>query len=149
MFELAQINIAKLIAPLDDPQIAEFVAGLAPINELADRSEGFVWRLKSEAGNTTTHSDDPLVIVNMSVWTSPEALRNFVYRSRHVEFYRKRSNWFEPPKASPYCLWWVPTGHRPTVAEGLQRLEHYQTHGPSQYAFWFQHLFPAPDLVLV
>ena len=151
MFELAEINIARLVAPLDDPRIAEFVAELASINALADTSEGFIWRLQSDAGNATdiVYSDDPFVIVNMSVWTSPESLKNFVYRSRHVEIYRKRAEWFEPPKAATYCLWWVPAGQRPTVAEGRRRLEHYQKHGPTQHAFWFQHLFPAPAAVLV
>jgi len=150
MFELAQINIARLLASLSGPRIAEFVAELASINELADRSEGFIWRLKSESGEASyvPYSDDPLVLVNMSVWTGPEALKNFSYRSRHVEVFRRRAEWFEPQKPAPYCLWWVPAGHRPTVAEGRERLEHYRAHGPSQHAFWFQQLFPAPDPVL-
>jgi Domain of unknown function (DUF3291) len=149
-FELAEINIARLVAPLDDPQIADFVADLDRINALADASEGFIWRLKSEGGDATEipYNDDPFVILNMSVWTSPQTLRDFTYRSGHVEVYRKRQSWFHRPDKASYCLWWVPAGHRPTVAEARDRLEHYRKHGATEHAFWFNQLFPAPTVVL-
>jgi hypothetical protein len=142
-FHLAQINIGRLLAPLDDPKIAGFVAQLDPINALADSAPGFVWRLQAASGNATefAYNDDPFVIVNMSVWTSVEALRNYVYTSRHIEAFRDRAKWFE--KQSHYCLWWIPAGHIPTVAEGRERLERYQQHGPTPYSFWFSKLFPA------
>jgi hypothetical protein len=138
-FHLAQINIARLIAPVDDPRIADFVAQLDTINALAERSEGFVWRLKSESGNATdvAYSDDPLIVVNMSVWESVEALKTFTYRSGHVSPLKDRARWFERPSQAHYCLWWIPAGHTPTVAEGRTRLDHYRAHGDSEYAFWF------------
>jgi heme-degrading monooxygenase HmoA len=142
---LAQINIGRLIAPLDDPRIADFVAQLAPVNALADRAPGFVWRLKSDAGNATDipYSEDPFVIVNMSVWESVEALKAFTYDGEHRQVFRDRGKWFEKMRAPQYCLWWVPAGHVPTVAEGRERLEHYQKHGSTPYSFWFQKPFPA------
>ena len=145
-WQLAQINIARLVAPLDDPRIAEFVQGLAPVNAIADASPGFVWRLQSASGNATdfAYSDDPALIVNMSVWESLDALRDYVYRSGHMEFFRKRRQWFEKMDLPSYCLWWVPAGHIPTIAEGRDRLEHYQTHGSTPYSFWFSQPFPAP-----
>jgi hypothetical protein len=144
--QLAQINIARLLAPLDDPRIAEFVNQLDPINRLAEESAGFVWRLQSESGNATdiAYNDDPFVIVNMSVWESVEALKEFIYRSRHVEAFRDRLKWFEKMSAPNYCLRWVPAGHRPSVAEGRERLEHYQKHGSTPYSFWFKQEYPAP-----
>ena len=150
-FHLAQINIARLVAPLDHPQIAEFVAELDPINALADQSEGFIWRLQSDSGNATdlSYNDDPMIIVNMSVWTSPDTLSDFAYRSRHVEIFRKRYHWFHKSDLPQYCLWWVPAGHRPTVAEGRDRLEHYRKHGATEHSFWFSQLFPAPTAVSV
>ena len=143
---LAQINIARLIAPIDDPKIAEFVAELEPINALADRAPGFVWRLQSESGNATdiAYSDDPFIIVNMSVWESIEALRLFAYRSDHGRVFRDRAKWFEKMGKPNYCLWWVPAGHIPTVAEGRERLEHYQLNGATPYSFWFTKHFPQP-----
>jgi heme-degrading monooxygenase HmoA len=143
--QLAQINIARLIAPIDDPRIAEFVAQLDPVNALAENAPGFVCRLKSDAGNATdiVYNDDPFVIVNMSVWESVEALRDFTYTSKHIDVFRKRAEWFERMTKPHYCLWWVPAGHVPTVAEGRERLEHYQEHGATPYAFWFSQLFPA------
>jgi hypothetical protein len=143
---LAQINIARLVAPLDDPRIAGFVAQLQPVNALADRADGFVWRLQSSSGNATDvpYSDDPFVIVNMSVWESIEALRNYAYKSKHVEVFRDRAKWFEKMDKPSYCLWWVPAGHVPTVAEGRDRLEHYQRHGATEFSFWFSQTFPAP-----
>jgi len=145
-FHLAQINIARLIAPLDDPRIAGFVSQLDPINAIADRAPGFVWRLQSAAGNATDvpYNDDPFVIVNMSVWESIEALRDFAYTSKHINVFRDRAQWFEKMDKPHYCLWWVPAGHIPTVAEGRERLEHYQAHGSTPYSFWFSRPFPAP-----
>ena len=145
-YHLAQINISRLIAPLDDPQIAEFVSQLEPINALADKALGFVWRLQSESGNATdiAYNDDPLVIVNMSVWESIETLREFAYESNHREVFRDRAKWFEKAVKPGYCLWWIPSGHIPTVAEGRERLEHCQKHGATPHSFWFSQPFPQP-----
>jgi hypothetical protein len=141
--ELAQINIARLVAPIDDPRIADFVAALDSINALAESSPGFVWRLKSDAGNATdiAYNDDPLTIVNMSVWKSSEDLRTFVYSTRHVEILRDRARWFEKLPTAHSCLWWIPEGHIPTVAEGRERLEDYQRNGATERAFWFSRAF--------
>jgi len=146
---LAQINIGRLVAPIDDPRIADFVARLDEINAVADRAPGFVWRLQSESGNATDvpYSEDPSIIVNMSVWESIEALRDYVYASKHIEVFRRRAEWFENMSKPFYCLWWVPAGHIPTVAEGRERLEHYQQHGATPESFWFSQQYPAPELV--
>jgi len=143
---LAQINIGRVLAPVDDPRIAGFIARLDEVNALADAAPGFVWRLQSSSGNATDvpYNDDPFVLVNMSVWESVEALRDYVYRSRHVEVLRGRTQWFQKMEKPHYCLWWVPAGHIPTVTEGRERLEHYQTHGPTPASFWFSQLFEAP-----
>jgi hypothetical protein len=144
---LAQINIGRLMAPVDDPRIGEFVAQLDPINALADKYPGFVWRLQSGSGNATdiVYGEDPLVIVNMSVWEDFEALRDYVYRSNHIKVFRDRAKWFERMEKPSYCLWWIPAGHQPTVAEGRERLEHYQQHGATPYSFWFSQRFPQPE----
>ena len=145
-YHLAQINISRLLAPLDDPKIAEFVAQLEPINALADKAPGFVWRLQSESGNATdiAYSDDPFVIVNMSVWESIGTLREFAYKSNHMQVFRDRAKWFEKAVKPGYCLWWIPAGHIPTVGEGRERLEHCQVHGATPHSFWFSQQFPHP-----
>jgi hypothetical protein len=145
-FHLAQINIGRLVAPIDDPRVAGFVAQLEPINALADAAPGFIWRLQSDAGNATDvpYNDDPFMIVNMSVWESLEVLQHYVYTSRHIEVFRDRAKWFEKADQPHYCLWWVPAGHIPTVEEGRERLQHYRVHGPTPYSFWFSKHFPAP-----
>ncbi|MDX2151374.1 MAG: DUF3291 domain-containing protein [Bryobacteraceae bacterium] len=145
---LAELNIARLLHPIDDPRIQEFVEGLAPINALAEQSPGFVWRFQTASGNATdaAHpwSTDPFMLVNLSVWESPEALKEYVYRSNHLDYYLKRAQWFEKPKEAHYVLWWVPAGHIPTLAEAEARLLHYRAHGPTEHAFWFGKLFSAP-----
>lgn len=145
-YHLAQINIGRILAPVDDPKIADFVAQLDEINALADTAAGFVWRLQSASGNATdvVYNEDPFVLVNMSVWQSLAALRDYIYTSRHIEVFRQRAKWFEKMSKPHYCLWWVPAGHIPTVGEGRERLEHYQLHGATPYAFWFWQSFPAP-----
>jgi Domain of unknown function (DUF3291) len=146
-YHLAQINIGRLIAPIDDPRIAEFVAQLDPINALADKAPGFVWRLQSSSGNALdiVYSGDASINVNMSVWESLEALRHYAYRSDHARVLRDRAKWFEKMDKPYYCLWWVPVGHIPTVAEGRERLEHYQMYGATPFSFWFSQHFPQPE----
>jgi len=143
---LAQINIGRIVAPVDDPKIAGFMAQLDEVNALAEAVPGFVWRLQTSSGNATDvpYNDDPFVLVNMSVWESVETLRDYVYRSRHVEVLRDRAQWFQKMEKPHYCLWWVPAGHIPTVAEGRERLEHYQEHGPTPVSFWFSEQYDAP-----
>ena len=145
-YQLAQINIGRLVAPVGDPRIADFMAQLNTINSLAERSPGFVWRLQSDAGNAMDipYNEDPLMVVNLSVWQSIEALRDFTYRSGHVSPLRDRAKWFQKLDAPHYCLWWIPSGHIPALAEGRDRLEHYARRGPAAYAFWFGEPFPAP-----
>ena len=144
-FQLAQVNIARLRAPLDSPLLAEFVANLDPVNALAEASPSFIWRLKDEGGNATNipYSDDPAIIVNLSVWESVEALREFTYRSHHTSSLKRRREWFERMDVA-VALWWVPAGHRPTPAEAREKLEYLERHGPTSAAFSFARAFDAP-----
>jgi len=142
-YHLAQVNIGKLVAPLDSPVMADFVAQLDPINSLADQSEGFVWRLKDATG--VQAYDDPLILVNMSVWESVEALRQFTYKTGHVGPLRDRLKWFEKPSQAHMAMWWVPAGHIPSVAEARDRLEYRRMRGDSAVAFSFSTPLPAPE----
>lgn len=144
---VAQINIGTLVAPVDDPAIAEFVDNLEPINALADRSPGFVWRLQTEEGDATSIHvfDDPCRLVNMSVWESVDALKAYVYRSEHVEFFSRRAEWFVPD-ASSVALWHVAAGAVPTVVDGVRRADFLRRHGRSSYAFGFGRT-PEPLLI--
>jgi len=144
---LAQINIGRIRAPLEDPIMAEFVSNLDAINALAEGTPGFVWRLVGDGNDATSLRpfDDPMMLINMSVWESLEALRGFVYRSHHSRFVRNRLDWFEKLEGPVYALWWIPVGHIPTVKEGIERLEHLRANGPSDRAFWFPRPRPRPE----
>lgn len=146
-FHLAQVNIATARAPLDDPLLAGFVARLEEINALADATPGFVWRLQTEAGDATSLRpyDDDRILFNLSVWESPDALRAFVYKSAHAAVMRQRKSWFERFDGAYYALWWVATGHLPSIVEAKERLQYLREHGESVHAFSFAKLFPAPD----
>lgn len=146
-FHVAQVNIATARAPLDDPLLAGFVARLEDINALADAAPGFVWRLQTEAGDATSLRpyDDERILFNLSVWENPDALRAFVYKSAHAGVMRQRKSWFERFDGAYYALWWVPTGHIPSIVEAKERLQYLRDHGESAYAFSFAKLFPAPD----
>jgi hypothetical protein len=145
-WHLAQVNVAILRAPIDSPQLADFVALLEPVNALADRSPGFVWRLQTEDGDATAIRafDDSRIIVNMSVWESVEALGEFVFRSRHLEVLRRRREWFEKMATAYVALWWVPAGVTPSVDEAKQRLDLLERRGPTADAFTFKEPFAAP-----
>ena len=145
-FELAEINIGRLLAPIDHPMIADFKNNLDRINELAEGSDGFIWRLTGEGNDATdlVAFDDPAVITNMSTWRDMDALAAYVYRSDHRTIMRRRAEWFD--KMEVYmALWWVPAGHRPTPAEGRARIELMARLGPSPEAFTFKNPFPSPD----
>jgi len=145
-YHIAQVNIGRVLAPLDDAVMAGFVGRLDEINALADRSPGFVWRLQTSEGNATylRPYDDDRVLLNMSVWTSIEALRQYVYHTAHAELLRQRQAWFEKFTSAYTALWWVPAGHIPSIDEAKKRLAYLNDHGPTQFAFTFKMIFQ-PD----
>jgi hypothetical protein len=145
-WHIAQVNVALLREPLDSPALAEFVANLAPVNALADTAPGFVWRLEDESGDATSIRafDDELLIINMSVWESIEALWGFVYGGRHLEVMRCRRRWMTRIAESHLALWWLPAGRPPSIEEAVERLEHLRRHGPTPRAFTFKRRFAAP-----
>jgi len=145
-WQLAQLNIASLLAPIDSPTLAGFVAELDRINSLAEQSPGFVWRLQSEQGNATDveHGFGDETIVNMSVWDSLDELHGYVYRSAHAQVMSLRKHWFNRMSDAYTVLWWVPTGHRPTIVEAEARLTLLKSQGPSFDAFTFKNSYPKP-----
>jgi len=145
-YQLAQVNIARMRAPLEDEIMRPFVDRLDEINALADAAPGFVWRLQSGEGNATylRPYDDDRILFNLSVWESVEALKHYVYKTAHAEMLRGRRDWFEHFDAQYQALWWVPSGHIPGVHEAKERLARMEEHGPSQFAFTFKTVQP-PD----
>jgi len=146
---LAQLNIARMLAPLTDPLMAGFVAELDAINALADNSPGFLWRLQTSEGNATELRpyEDDLILVNLSLWASLADLSTFVYKSRHRQVLQQRSQWFQRFYGPYLALWWVPSGHIPSVEEAKERLAYLRAHGETQHAFSLKKLFPAPGTI--
>ena len=144
---IAQLNVGRAVAPLDSPQLADFMAWLDAINAIADSSPGFVWRLQGDNGNNTDLkvTDDALFIINMSVWESIDALHAFTYRSDHRTVFARRFEWFERADGPNVVLWWVPAGTIPSADEALARLRLLAERGPTPDAFGFKSTFPPPD----
>jgi len=138
---LAEFNVARIRHPLDDPRMAEFVDNVDRVNRLAEKIEGFVWRLQDESGHAMNMRvyDDPAILPNLTLWETPKALERFVWQTLHGRFYRRREDWFERID-TPLVMWWVPAGHRPAMAEGVARLDHLRAHGPTDYAFGWEQL---------
>ncbi len=143
-YELAQVNIARLKAPLDSPQLKDFVDNLDPVNADAEAADGFVWRLKGDSGDATDVRvfGDEWLIINLTMWRDTNALTAYMYQGRHREMLARRREWFERVQEAMTALWWVPAGHRPTVAEAESRLLHLRTNGPTPYAFTLRTSFP-------
>src|SRR5579859_4520697 len=141
-FHLAQINIGRLTAPLDHPAIADFTDNLARVNKLGKEAPGFVWLLEGsdpEMGATdVAWPGDPDMVVNMSVWESVAALRDFAFSGEHRPILARRKEFFVPLGTAAATLWWVPAGTIPTVQDAHDRLEHFREHGATPYAFSFQ-----------
>ncbi|MEU5870314.1 DUF3291 domain-containing protein [Glycomyces sp. NPDC047369] len=147
-YELAQVNIGRMRAPLDSPVMKDFMDGLAKVNAAADAHDGFVWRLADGEGEGATAFrfwGDEWLIVNMSVWEDPESFRAYVYGAVHRPYLQRRREWFEHLKEAITALWWVPAGERPTVQDAEKRLTMLREKGPSPDAFTMKELFPRPE----
>ena len=150
--DLAQVNVSRLLAPLDSPLLRDFMAALDEVNAEGDAAPGFRWRLQTEDGNATSvrafgwdAGDSHGVIVNLTTWRSVEALAGFVFSGRHLEIMRRRRQWFERAVEPMTALWWVPEGHRPSTDEAEERVRHLRRWGPTAEAFTFRTAFPPPD----
>lgn len=141
-YHLAQINVGRMVAPFDSPQLAPFVARLAEVNAEAEMAPGFVWR---PVGESVRGDDDPLMLYNYSVWQSVEALKQYTYSPGHVDVFRSRAQWFEKATQASLALWWIPAGHTPTLDECLDRLDLRRREGDTAAAFSFATPYPAPD----
>jgi hypothetical protein len=150
-YHLAVFNIGRVVARLDSAQLRDFMDGLDPINALAEQAPGFVWRYTAEGTNNATAArpmDDADIIVNFGVWASREQLWDFVYRSQHLDFLRRRREWFQAMFQPFLVLWWVPAGTLPSLEEAIERLELLRQRGPSPDAFTFREPFDAPEPVV-
>ena len=141
---LAEFNVARIRYALDDPRMAGFVDNVDRVNRLAEKIEGFVWRLQDESGHAMNMRvyDDPTILPNLTLWESPQALERFVWQTLHGRFYRRREDWFAPME-TPLVMWWVPAGERPTMAEGVARRDHLVAYGPGEHAFGWENLHDA------
>lgn len=145
-YYLAQINIALMKAPLDDPIMAEFAAALDKVNAVAERSPGFVWRLETSSGDATDIRAyaEPKILVNISLWRSVEQLKVYVYKSLHGDFFVRRRQWFEKYQGEHFAMWWIRAEHLPTVEEGKAKLEYLELYGDTPQCFTFAKLYPPP-----
>lgn len=145
-WHIAQYNVARLRAPLEDPSMQGFRENLDRINHLGDATPGFVWRFVVADDNSTSLRvrGDDMMVVNFTVWESIDALFEFTYRSDHAEVYRRRREWFDHLGYPYLVLWWVPAGHIPSLEEADARLDHLIAKGPTPHAFNFKQRFHAP-----
>lgn len=142
---LAEFNVGRLIAPTDDPRVAEFMGALERVNGLGKRMPGFVWMMEGSGepgtGNTENNiGGDPQFVANLTVWRDVTSLENFVWNTVHRQFYERRAEWFEVLGDMHFVMWWAPEGHKPSLEEGLDRLKHLKTLGDSGYAFGWSYL---------
>ena len=151
-YVLAQVNVGRLVASLDSPELAAFIAALDPVNSAADAAPGFIWRLQTENGNATSvvafswdAGDSAGIIVNMSVWESAEALEAFIYSESHRPILRRRREFFHQMPEAYAALWWIPGGTVPTTDDAEERVRHLRAHGPGPFAFTLRQCFPAPS----
>ena len=150
-FDLAQVNVSRLLAPLDSPLLADFMAALDEVNAEGDAAPGFRWRLQTEDGNATAVrafgwdvADSFGVVVNLTTWTSVQALADFVFSGQHLQVMRRRRKWFQRAVEPMTALWWVPAGHRPSTEDAEQRIQRLRRHGPTAESFTFRTPFPDP-----
>ena len=147
-YQIAEINIARMKGiNIKDPVMKEFVDNLDRVNTVAESSEGFVWRLKDESNNATNINpyDDEQVIINISVWQSIEALENYMYKTLHVGFLKRRKEWFQSYGKVYTAMWWIPAGQFPTLQQAVDNLDYLQKNGATEKVFDFKRKFLAPE----
>jgi hypothetical protein len=142
---LAELNVGRLVAPTDDPRVADFMNNLDRINGLGKRMPGFVWMMEGSGepgtGNTDVKLDgDPLFVANLTVWEDYQSLRTYVYDTLHAKFMARKAEWFEALDNKHFVMWWVPAGHHPTVDEALERLQHLRDNGDTDHAFGWSYM---------
>lgn len=146
-YQIAEINIAKMKGVnIEDPIMKEFVDNLDRVNNLAENSEGFVWRLKDENNDATSFNpyNDEQIIINVSVWENIETLENFIYKTFHTDFLKRRKEWFNTFGKAYTAMWWIPKGQFPTIKEAVHKLDYLQKNGASTIVFDFKNKFPQP-----
>ena len=145
-FHLAQVNIAKRLAPMDDPIMQDFVNNVDRINALADKAGGFIWRLQDEDKDEALDVfKDETLIINMSIWADIDSLFNYTYKSGHIEVFKRKKEWFSKLKMMHMAFWYVPEGYVPTFQDAKGRLDYLNTHGDTPYAFGFKSKFSVED----
>ncbi|WP_298496043.1 DUF3291 domain-containing protein [uncultured Algibacter sp.] len=145
-YHLAQVNIAKRLAPMDDPIMKDFIDNLDKINAIADKAEGFIWRLKDEdKDEAAIVFQDDTFIINMSVWETLETLFNYTYKSGHIDVFKRKKEWFSKMKMIHMAFWYVPVGYEPTFQDAKDRLDYLNKHGDTPYAFSFKSKFTFKD----
>jgi len=142
IFHLAEFNISRLKAPLDSPSMKEFVDFLDPVNRFGEQSPGFIWRLSTPEGQSSTYLppayDDEMIVTNLTVWKDIDSLKHFAYHTVHAYFLRNRKQWFDQITDRQFVLWWINKDHLPTLEEAKQKLIHMQQNGPTSGAFTLQ-----------
>ncbi len=147
-YQLAELNVGRLLAPTDDPRVAEFMGALDRVNALGKRMPGFVWMMEGSGqpgtGNTDAKIDgDAQFVSNLTVWQDVASLEAFVWNTVHRAFYQRRSEWFQVLGRMHFVMWWVPADHKPTLDEALDRLAHLQANGDTDQAFGWSYLTEA------
>ena len=148
-WNLAQVNIARMLAPLDDPIMTDFVNNLDRINALAEQSEGFVWRLVDDTNNATSIKifDDDFLIVNMSVWKSIDHLFNFTYQTDHVQIFKRKKEWFKKLADAHLACWYIPEDYSLAISDAEDRLTYLNQYGSTPYAFTFKDRYTVEDML--
>jgi len=146
--QLAELNVGRLRGTTDDPIVAEFMENLDRINGLGKRMPGFVWMMEGAAGagNTEAKIDgDPRYVPNLTVWETAAQLETFVFKTLHAKFMERCAEWFEALETMHFVMWWVPDGHKPTLAEALAKLAQLQSNGETPAAFGWDYLRANPQ----
>ena len=144
-YHLAELNVARIKYPLEHPLMREFTDFLEPVNQFAEKSPGFIWRLKDDLGRSSSYVESPysdkMVLVNLSLWKDPESLKHFTYNTAHSYFLKNKVRWFDKMYGHHMVLWWEIAGDIPTIDKGLDKLNYLNKHGPSPAAFDFKKIY--------
>jgi hypothetical protein len=132
---LAQFDLVKPRYAKNDIRMKGFYESTKYVNDLAERHPGFIWRELNEDQTLLDELWGEGYLYTLSVWNSPGALKDFLYKTPHNEFRKRGGEWFLQINKPRAVMWWVAEGHIPTLREAHEKMQILYEVGPSHQAF--------------
>jgi len=151
-WSLAQFSIVQMKFPFSDTKFDDYKLMLREAQKVAEEHPGFIWRYQGEKDNLgylMPYEKDPYVMGHLSVWRNSETLMDYVYTGTHLQLLKNHRRWFTKINEISHVLWWISSGHRPTIEEARASLYVVNEGGSSPTAFTVKEQFSIEEYLSI